>query len=221
MSHSAFVTPQTICYSFKPQNSCVLCRRVVGNSVVPIVQKTLHTTLYFGAPLQGTRKTLRRDNSLLVLCQQESETSAENERTEEISGETESPQGSSTSTEAQDMVFGNPSLSTEATAEELEPRPYYKLYMEQKQLEKRFQRHERDTGSTEVQIARLTARINHLTEHAKVHKHDYATIRGLIGLVNRRKRLLKYLRRQGDDRVIELAEQLHIRVSRELVESKK
>ena len=52
---------------------------------------------------------------------------------------------------------------------------------------------EGDTGSPEVQIALLTRRINHLTEHLKVHKHDHHSRRGLLLLVGRRRRLLKYL----------------------------
>ncbi len=52
---------------------------------------------------------------------------------------------------------------------------------------------EGDTGSPEVQVALLTRRINHLTEHLKVHKHDHHSRRGLLLLVGRRRRLLKYL----------------------------
>ena len=51
---------------------------------------------------------------------------------------------------------------------------------------------EGDTGSPEVQVALLTRRINHLTEHLKVHKHDHHSRRGLLLLVGRRRRLLKY-----------------------------
>ena len=53
--------------------------------------------------------------------------------------------------------------------------------------------HEGDTGSSEVQIAVLTQRINHLTEHMRAHKRDYHTERGLLKLVGRRRRLLAYL----------------------------
>ena len=56
-----------------------------------------------------------------------------------------------------------------------------------------YRLHESDTGSPEVQIALLTRRINHLTEHLKVHKHDHHSRRGLLLLVGRRRRLLKYL----------------------------
>ncbi len=57
----------------------------------------------------------------------------------------------------------------------------------------KFARGEGDTGSPEVQIALATDRINHLTEHLKVHKKDFHTQRGLLGLVGRRRRMLDYL----------------------------
>jgi small subunit ribosomal protein S15 len=53
--------------------------------------------------------------------------------------------------------------------------------------------HESDTGSPEVQIALLSARITHLTEHLKVHKHDHHTRRGLMKMIGRRRRLLDYV----------------------------
>lgn len=56
-------------------------------------------------------------------------------------------------------------------------------------------RHEQDTGSAEVQIALLTNRISHLTEHFKLHKKDQHSRRGLLQMVSRRRRLLGYLRR--------------------------
>ncbi len=55
-------------------------------------------------------------------------------------------------------------------------------------------RHDTDTGSTEVQIALLTERIQHLTEHLKIHKKDHHSRRGLLMLVGRRRRLLDYLK---------------------------
>jgi small subunit ribosomal protein S15 len=60
--------------------------------------------------------------------------------------------------------------------------------------------HETDTGSPEVQIALLTDRINHLTEHLKVHKKDHHSRRGLLMLVGRRRRLLDYVRRLDVER---------------------
>ena len=60
--------------------------------------------------------------------------------------------------------------------------------------------HETDTGSPEVQIALLTERINHLTQHMKEHKHDYHSQRGLLMLVGRRRRLLDYVRKNDVER---------------------
>src|SRR5215475_3482005 len=60
--------------------------------------------------------------------------------------------------------------------------------------------HETDTGSPEVQVAILTERINHLTEHLKVHKKDHHTRRGLMKLIGRRRRLLDYVRANDVER---------------------
>ena len=64
-----------------------------------------------------------------------------------------------------------------------------------KQAVKKFSRSEKDTGSSEVQIALLTEKINTLTEHFKVHKKDYHSKRGLLKMVSRRKKLLIYIRK--------------------------
>ncbi|MFN3743023.1 MAG: 30S ribosomal protein S15 [Anaerolineales bacterium] len=74
-----------------------------------------------------------------------------------------------------------------------------------------YQRHPGDTGSPEVQIALLTGRIQQLTEHLKVHKHDEASRRGLLKLVGQRRRLLNYLRQHDYPRYISLTEQLNLR----------
>ena len=69
-----------------------------------------------------------------------------------------------------------------------------------------YRRHEKDTGSPEVQIALLTGRIQQLTEHLKMHKKDHASRRGLLKMVGARSGLLKYLGRadkQGYQRIIE------------------
>ncbi|PZF80247.1 30S ribosomal protein S15 [Jiangella anatolica] len=70
---------------------------------------------------------------------------------------------------------------------------------------------EGDTGSPEVQVALLTHRINHLTEHLKVHKHDHHSRRGLLLLVGQRRRLLKYLQRVDITRYRALIEKLGLR----------
>ncbi|TNY34633.1 30S ribosomal protein S15 [Thermomonospora catenispora] len=71
--------------------------------------------------------------------------------------------------------------------------------------------HEGDTGSPEVQVALLTQRINDLTEHLKVHKHDHHSRRGLLLLVGRRRRLLKYLADRDINRYRQLIERLGLR----------
>ena len=68
-----------------------------------------------------------------------------------------------------------------------------------------------DTGSTEVQIALLTARINELTEHLREHKKDHHSRRGLLMLVGQRRRLLNYLQRKDLDRYRELLGELGLR----------
>jgi small subunit ribosomal protein S15 len=71
--------------------------------------------------------------------------------------------------------------------------------------------HESDTGSPEVQVALLTERIKHLTEHMKTHKHDFHTQRGLLMLVGKRRRLLNYLNRQDVERYRSLIAALGLR----------
>ena len=68
-----------------------------------------------------------------------------------------------------------------------------------------------DTGSPEVQVAMLTKRIANLTEHLKTHKHDHHTRRGLLALVGRRRRLLKYLEKTDINRYRSLIERLGLR----------
>ena len=70
---------------------------------------------------------------------------------------------------------------------------------------------EADTGSPEVQVALLTRRINSLTEHLKVHKHDHHSRRGLLLLVGRRRRLLQYLAKKDIARYRALIEKLGLR----------
>ena len=74
-----------------------------------------------------------------------------------------------------------------------------------------YQSGENDTGSTEVQVALLTQRINELTEHLKVHKHDHHTRRGLIKLVGQRRRLLQYLTKNDVERYRQLIARLGLR----------
>lgn len=74
-----------------------------------------------------------------------------------------------------------------------------------------FKTHDTDTGSTEVQVALLTERIQHLTEHFKVHTKDHHGRRGLLILVGRRRRLLDYLKRKDLDRYRALIDRLGLR----------
>lgn len=74
-----------------------------------------------------------------------------------------------------------------------------------------YSRHQKDTGSPEVQIALLTSRITQLTDHLRTHKHDESSRRGLLRLVGRRRRLLAYVRRNDFPRYLALTERLSIR----------
>ena len=74
-----------------------------------------------------------------------------------------------------------------------------------------YRLHETDTGSPEVQVAILTERINHLTEHLRSHKGDHHTRRGLMKLIGRRRRLLDYTRDNDVDRYRSLIARLGIR----------
>lgn len=79
------------------------------------------------------------------------------------------------------------------------------------QMRERFELTERDTGSTEVQVALLTERIKGLTEHLKIHKKDHHSRRGLLILVSRRRSLLDYLKRKDLIRYRELIAELGLR----------
>lgn len=76
-----------------------------------------------------------------------------------------------------------------------------------------YQRSANDTGSVEVQVALMTTRIRELTEHFKIHKKDFHSRRGLQTLVNKRRRLLKYLKRNDGPRYLALIKRLELRDS--------
>jgi small subunit ribosomal protein S15 len=76
---------------------------------------------------------------------------------------------------------------------------------------KEHQRSDTDSGSPEVQIAILTERINSLQGHMKAHKHDFHSRRGLLGMVNRRNRLLRYLQKKNRDAYLALIKKLGLR----------
>lgn len=71
--------------------------------------------------------------------------------------------------------------------------------------------HDKDTGSAEVQIAVLTERIKHLTEHLREARHDGSSRRGLLGMVGQRRRLLAYLHRKSPERYRSIIERLGLR----------
>ena len=86
------------------------------------------------------------------------------------------------------------------------------LGKERKQaLIREYQTKEGDTGSTEVQVALLTERINQLGDHLRVHRKDFHCLRGLLKLVGHRRRLLRYLNREDSARYMELTSRLLIR----------
>ena len=70
---------------------------------------------------------------------------------------------------------------------------------------------DKDTGSPQVQVAVLTERINNLTDHMRTHKHDFSTRRGLLGMVSRRNRLLRYLEKNDYNAYRELIKKLGLR----------
>ena len=74
-----------------------------------------------------------------------------------------------------------------------------------------YKTHEKDTGSTEVQVALITNRISELTEHLRAHKLDQSTRRGLLKLVGQRRRLLRYLNREDVGRYRSLISRLGLR----------
>jgi small subunit ribosomal protein S15 len=75
----------------------------------------------------------------------------------------------------------------------------------------KYQRKQEDTGSPEVQVALLTTRIVQLTEHFKIHNHDHHSRRGLLRMVNQRRKLLDYLKGKNKDRYADLISSLGLR----------
>ena len=82
---------------------------------------------------------------------------------------------------------------------------------EKKEVVKDFGKNNKDTGSTEVQVALLTKKINELSEHFKIHKKDHHSRRGLLGMINNRRKLLKYLKGKNEDGYQELIKKLGLR----------
>ena len=82
---------------------------------------------------------------------------------------------------------------------------------EKRDLVKEFGSSDKDTGSTEVQVAILTKRINTLSEHFKANKKDHHSRRGLLGMINNRRKLLKYLKGKDNNKYAELIKKLGLR----------
>ena len=80
-----------------------------------------------------------------------------------------------------------------------------------KEIISKFATNEKDTGSAQVQIAVLSERINNLTGHFKLHKHDNHSKRGLVALVNKRKKLLSYISTKDNNKYKEIIKELKIR----------
>jgi small subunit ribosomal protein S15 len=80
-----------------------------------------------------------------------------------------------------------------------------------KEIISKFATNEKDTGSAQVQIAVISERINNLTEHFKLHKHDNHSKRGLVALVNKRKKLLSYVSKKNNNKYKEIIKDLNIR----------
>jgi small subunit ribosomal protein S15 len=83
--------------------------------------------------------------------------------------------------------------------------------IDKRAIQRQFQRHEGDTGSSDVQVALLTKRIDLLTEHLKTHRRDHSSRFGLIKMVNARRRLLDYLKKKDKERYERLLQELNIR----------
>ena len=84
--------------------------------------------------------------------------------------------------------------------------------MIKKEIIEKYQLNSNDTGSIELQIALLTARINELVDHLKEHKKDNHTRNGLLALVGKRKRFVKYLKRKKPDQMEKLAKKLKLKL---------
>lgn len=82
---------------------------------------------------------------------------------------------------------------------------------EKKEIVKDFGKNNTDTGSTEVQVALLTKKINELSEHFKIHKKDHHSRRGLLGMINNRRKLLKYLKVKNEEGYQTLIKKLGLR----------
>jgi small subunit ribosomal protein S15 len=88
---------------------------------------------------------------------------------------------------------------------------------DKEKLIKKFRTHDTDTGSPQVQIAILTEEIKQLTDHLKMHKHDFSSRRGLLKKVGERRKLLKYLQKENAAAFQELAIKLKLKIATKLI----
>lgn len=92
-----------------------------------------------------------------------------------------------------------------------EPPAWYASQQRMDELREKYRRHDKDTGSPEYQVAGMTERISYLTKHLQQHPKDFSTRRGLVALVNKRRRLLNYLYKEDQDRYVQLVNSLGVR----------
>ena len=92
-----------------------------------------------------------------------------------------------------------------------EPPAWYASQQRMAELRETHRRHEKDTGSPEYQVAGMTERIPYLTKHLQQHPKDFSTRRGLVALVNKRRRLLNYLFKENEAKYVEIVQSLGIR----------
>ena len=105
-------------------------------------------------------------------------------------------------------------LNNKISCQLASPQPYINS-KQVKEVREKYKVHENDTGSPEYQIAALSVRIAYLTAHVKKNPKDFSSTRGLIAMVNARKRLLKYLRTQNKDRFLKICLNLKIRIQKD------
>jgi len=116
-----------------------------------------------------------------------------------------------TADEPADFLFSESEMEDEESGEEdVTPARFISAARIQ-ELRVAHRRHETDTGSPEYQVAGITERISHLTNHLKEHPKDFSTRRGLVALVNKRRRLLNYLFREDEQRYVDIVKALGIR----------
>ena len=92
-----------------------------------------------------------------------------------------------------------------------EPPAWYASQQRMAELRETHRRHAKDTGSPEYQVAGMTERISYLTKHLQQHPKDFSTRRGLVALVNKRRRLLNYLFKENEAKYVEIVQSLGIR----------